>query len=532
MSACGPQNSRLHLDDQEAAVKANGTLSGSARRIETSPLPNPNTPKEEPQQPQTPSASEQTIEAKFLDYKDVQIKADFDKDTIQVTFDVTFDFLPNKPTQTITLEGRIQEEGVSRGFADLKPISAKKQDGSPAALPPIAGQARCTNNCDSMVLDLITRDRSGEITSVQFEIDNAIRIRDGKQMEIKIPTIETQDTQSPTEETDKAEVDNETVIEVDFDDAGTDAVPGGYAAPVIDSSLLETVSQNIEDFFTAQLPEIEKKEVEKILSETPARTRGAPVIIYDETKDKENLFPIRLGAEFSGKAFNFYYSYCEIPQANGTTVLASGKVDNKKNPCIKNKKTVIHGAIGEATELLPINIGVQSVQRENAAHYGSGFLVKYLLEAGKIYDQKFPGAKFSVNDTSQQLGGPIWSQINKGRLAHSSHQNGLEADILLAKKGTRYDVEKNWELVKTLVGLGHTHIIYTDRSRIREFCRIAKQKKDSSGKTEFEVYNEALRRLQHWDGHASHLHLRLKCTPHNPSCRQDRVDPIRAKPDC
>ncbi len=535
--SCGPQANKLQLDDQEAAIKATGKLQGEAVRIDNRPIRLPEDPSQDPNQPsqprQTPAAE---IEINFVDYKNVEIEANFDTDIIRVNFDVVFSFLPNQPKQSVVLEGQIEDEGPNRGFANLKPITTHKPDGT-SVTPPIVGKARCIENCDRMVLDIITKDQSGKIKSEQFEVTTATRVQDGKTTQIDINTENTsQEVSLSTEESDeepKKDDLTENEIEINFDDAGTNSVPGAYAQPTMTQESIAPLVQSLVEYGISLVSTKDQEKAKESLSQTPPPSRGDDVVIVDDPKTtSDELFPIQLGFGYEGKAIQFYYSYCEIPINNGHTAIEPASADKKKNKCIVSKRKIFNGAIDKASELLPESPGVASVQREDSRYYGSGLLVKYLQEAGKKYDQKFPKSFFRINDTSQQFGGPIWSLINKGRLAHASHQNGLEADILLAVKNKRFDTEKNWELVKILIELGYVHIIYVDKQRIQEFCNLARKIKHDDGKSDFEKHYDTLRRLQHWDGHKTHLHLRLKCTPHNPSCRQDRVDPILSKPQC
>ncbi len=541
LASCGPQPNKLQLDDQEAAVKATGRLQGEAVRIDNRPIRLPensdqNSNKNPNQQTQSPTTE---VEINFVDYKNVEIEANFDTDIIRVNFDVVFSFLPNQPKQSVVLEGRIEDEGQNRGFANLHPVATKIQDGT-SVTPPIVGKARCIESCDRMVLDIITKDQNGKVKSEQFEVATATRVQNGQTTKIDIhaeeesPELTQADSTEDNTQTEDLK-DNE--IEVNFDDAGTNGVPGAYAQATMTTESIAPLVQSIVQYGISLMSSKDQEKAKETLTQIPPPpSRGDDVVIIDDssTPSSDNLFPYQLGFGYEGKAIQFYYSYCEIPVKNQEPTVQPARADKKRNPCIVKKRKIFNGAIDKASELLPQSTGVLStpIDREDFRYYGSGLLIKYLHEAGKKYDQKFPKSSFRINDISQQFGGPIWSLISKGQLAHAAHQNGLEADILLAVKDKRFDTEKNWELVKILVDLGYVHIIYTDKQRIQEFCNFARKTKSEDGKTEFEKYYDTLRRLQHWDHHATHMHLRLKCTPHNPSCRQDRVDPIRAKPEC
>lgn len=524
LGACGPQANRLHLNDQEAALHTTGTLSGKATKVDSAPLA--------PQDIQyTPSGvsivpSPQDLEVSFFSYNDVLVKANFDAQIIEVSFDLVINALPEAPKYSIQLEGAIETEGINRGFANLRPISAKNQDGAEIALPPLVAQARCIEDCESAVVDIISKTSDGNLQTHQYQIESPIRIREGKEV---LP----QDKPSQSQEASTIVDDEQALMDFEFDDAGFDSVPGAYAPPVIQSSISAEIQTDVSSYLSEQLSPEKKAKIQKQPKATTSPSTFNQVVVHNPEKDRETLFPLELGSEFSGKAFNFYHSYCEINQSNGSKIFKSVRVDSKNNICQKNNRDIISGGVSIASALPSKDLGFISAthSRTKERFYGSGLLVKYLVETGKAFNQKFKDTSFIVNDISQLDGGPVWSTPSK--LAHASHQNGLDADISTVRNSKEeFQTKENWELLKVLNGLGFVHMIYTGANNIEAVCKYAKNLMSENGKSEYENYLNIFKRLRSWDGHKTHWHLRLKCTAHNPSCREDRADPLLGKPAC
>ena len=159
-------------------------------------------------------------------------------------------------------------------------------------------------------------------------------------------------------------------------------------------------------------------------------------------------------------------------------------------------------------------------------NYGTPELID-LIEAAvaKVHEKTVNAPKLHVGDLSFAHGGPI------GR--HLSHQSGRDADIGYYlrtghapgrfKRATAktLDVERTWILFEALLSSGQTEVIFSDKDLIRALRDHAER----SGETHpdhlarwFDGAGPGRRPLiRHLDGHANHLHLRVKA----PNSRSD-----------
>lgn len=148
--------------------------------------------------------------------------------------------------------------------------------------------------------------------------------------------------------------------------------------------------------------------------------------------------------------------------------------------------------------------------------------------------------KLYVADTSDSNGGRI--------RPHASHQMGVDADIayptdvrglkfpLVVNKATRayfpnnYSVEKTFDLFKFYFSQSDIQVdrIFVDQRIIAALCDYAKTHHETTGQSR-DLVKKMFENMQHVRGHGDHFHLRLKCSPYDPSCRA-RV--YRKMPDC
>ncbi len=182
------------------------------------------------------------------------------------------------------------------------------------------------------------------------------------------------------------------------------------------------------------------------------------------------------------------------------------------------------------------------IQAMNIPDTGDGFLKLFLSRdrgwstfdlqaviAKSAHDLKnaYPnGERLQIGDMSARKGGFV------GR--HSSHQNGLDADIayyrvnkkeqavehngfaeVFVKNGkitNNFDLERNWELIRSLVATNRVPRIFVDAAIKKAFCDYTV----ALGTRKSEI--ETLRVLRPWPNHADHLHLRLTCPKNSPRC--------------
>jgi murein endopeptidase len=144
------------------------------------------------------------------------------------------------------------------------------------------------------------------------------------------------------------------------------------------------------------------------------------------------------------------------------------------------------------------------------------------------------GVELKVGNLSAQRGGLL--KFSDGKGAHTAHQNGLEVDLAMpyrtdVSSSSRFrtlsssvDYSALWKVIKALGAMEYqingqkkpiVNRVYLDRRHIRNLCPLVKT----------ETERQALRLLQHIEGHTTHLHIRLEVTPHNPSAKEVIVRP-------
>ncbi len=156
--------------------------------------------------------------------------------------------------------------------------------------------------------------------------------------------------------------------------------------------------------------------------------------------------------------------------------------------------------------------------------YASGLMTKTLQYISETFGRRHPEAPICINDLSGRHGGRLGG--------HSSHQNGLDADISFPstsndcsgnpfKNWRALDGpddtfrQKNWEFLNILINTERVNTIFADRDFVRALCRHAK--KPSTGTTKAER-NKIFRKLRHERGHANHYHIRMTCNSQNVGC--------------
>lgn len=157
-------------------------------------------------------------------------------------------------------------------------------------------------------------------------------------------------------------------------------------------------------------------------------------------------------------------------------------------------------------------------------------MAEILLRMGEYLNFKF-NKKLTLSDISKLKGGLL--------APHLSHQIGMDADVgypstdekikfpVVVEMGTRkfnssvFSVAKTYDLLKFAYQQNDLKIdrIFIDRSIKSALCEYAKAKGELAGKDK-ELVQNLFKSMQHVKGHGDHFHLRLKCTPAHPACRQ------------
>lgn len=224
---------------------------------------------------------------------------------------------------------------------------------------------------------------------------------------------------------------------------------------------------------------------------------------------------LKLGAQSKGLPYFVCFSRC------GTNRCL-------KQTCSKNDRRLEGGAISESGSGPNFLDGAASggfevIDLRREQHYGSGLLIATIKKASLRFQEMYGNKDLvRVNALSKRGGGKLGS--------HSSHQNGLDADIVyigeskwgtvLDKRGEvkkDFDTEKNYQFFKLLVATGYVNRIFVDKKIKKRMCGWVK----SQGL--MDEAKDVLIALRSHDGHDDHFHLRLKCSPYYPLCRDQTL---------
>jgi hypothetical protein len=224
---------------------------------------------------------------------------------------------------------------------------------------------------------------------------------------------------------------------------------------------------------------------------------------------------LKLGAQSKGLPYFVCFSRC------GTSRCL-------KQTCSKKDRRSVGGSISESgsgpnflDEAEKGEFEVIDLKREQ--HYGSGLLVATVKKASLRFQEMYGNKDLiRVNALSKKGGGALGG--------HSSHQNGLDADIVymgeskwgtvLDKRGEvkkDFDIEKNYQFFKMLVATGYVNRIFVDQKIKKSMCGWVK----SQGL--MDEAKDVLTALRAYSGHDDHFHLRLKCSPYYPLCRDQTL---------
>lgn len=179
--------------------------------------------------------------------------------------------------------------------------------------------------------------------------------------------------------------------------------------------------------------------------------------------------------------------------------------------------------------------GYMQLFRDVGRIWGTWPLVQTIVCAADRMNDLYPDRdRLQVEDMSAREGGDIPQ--------HGSHENGLDVDLQYFKADGRehiptvtqryappmvtggrvsenFDVQRNWELVKTLHRCGSVGRIFMDQALKDRLCRYARSI------NEFSSNVEVLRSIRHVPNHADHLHLRLNCPRNSRRCRPQAPPP-------
>lgn len=191
-----------------------------------------------------------------------------------------------------------------------------------------------------------------------------------------------------------------------------------------------------------------------------------------------------------------------------------------------------NGSLNNSASIDQYSGHFEKLFRSRKRLYATDYLLDFISEFTESFYIKNPKIeKFQIGDISAIYGGKV--------SRHSSHQNGLDVDIVylrVNRKGQRldnpewgeyfvrgstvsknFDTEKNWELFKSIVERGDVGRIFVDKAIKTRFCNLY-------GSSPSRIEKETLRRLRPAKYHLTHFHLRLKCHPSHTKCKP-QADP-------
>jgi len=188
------------------------------------------------------------------------------------------------------------------------------------------------------------------------------------------------------------------------------------------------------------------------------------------------------------------------------------------------------GCIRNSATLSKDGVGYQVIRPSRGRYYGHPETITYIELLGKKVNKELNGTLL-IADISQQTGGPIPDD-------HSSHQIGLDADILL----WQHPIAENRTL--TITEREHIHpqsVLTDDEMRIDEFkwdnihgeiLKVAA----SDDRVDRIFINPVIKRklcsiypkeqwlgkLRPWYGHDGHFHVRLRCPEGDSLCESQK----------
>ena len=173
--------------------------------------------------------------------------------------------------------------------------------------------------------------------------------------------------------------------------------------------------------------------------------------------------------------------------------------------------------------------GFVQLYRDTNRYYATRSIIQMIIDTAKEMNLKYPE---SDRMQLEEMSGPNGGDLDR----HSSHENGLDVDIQYYKldrvehnpqtAGTLYatplvirnkvspnfDLERNWEFVKSLHRHGKVHRIFMDQKLKNALCSYSRLRKD------FLPNTEVLRSIRHVENHKDHLHVRLRCPVNARRC--------------
>jgi len=205
------------------------------------------------------------------------------------------------------------------------------------------------------------------------------------------------------------------------------------------------------------------------------------------------------------------------------------------------------GVLTDSAELPPEGEGYKWL-RQDDRHHGLPRFVRSIERAAATVARERPGGMLAVGDLSTRTGGRL--------LPHFSHRNGRDADLLFymttldgapvespgfihvgsdglawddkGKRFLRFDVERTWLLVKTLVEDPDARIQWIFAHRNIEALLVQwARARGESGETIVRAM-EVMRQPNPGGPHDDHVHIRTACSPAELVAGCEHTGPTRS----
>lgn len=204
------------------------------------------------------------------------------------------------------------------------------------------------------------------------------------------------------------------------------------------------------------------------------------------------------------------------------------------------------GVLTESRELPPSGEGYVWLRQDDRHHAIPRFVGAIERAAAKVVRER-PGATMAIGDLSARAGGQL--------LPHLSHRTGRDADVLLylttldgapvtspgflhvgndglawdeqGKRFLRFDVERTWLLVKTLVEDPEARIQWIFAGRNVESLLVEWARARGEAPETIVRAMEVMLQPQPGGPHDDHVHVRTACTPEELASGCEHTGPTR-----
>ncbi|MCE3010289.1 MAG: penicillin-insensitive murein endopeptidase [Proteobacteria bacterium] len=215
-----------------------------------------------------------------------------------------------------------------------------------------------------------------------------------------------------------------------------------------------------------------------------------------------------------------------------TTNSISPRRTETSRPTDQAVKKPFDGWMRNATDFLMLSKSATATFNilwpEKKHFFGTWDLKILIQELGEFIGHRIPGYKLTLGAISAKSGGEL--------RGHSSHQNGLDADIAyivdnrsldfrpVVEKGrvnAAFRAQDQWDLIKRAFSTGAVEMMFVDPAIKSALCKTAKATRDLVDSKDRGVGYQILRRLKPYPMHHHHFHVRIRCSEDQPRCLQD-----------